>query len=1661
MRKRTLAITLILALCVSVVWYASPLTPTVASAKNRSGFTITPEKEDETGVALDSGFILTSLKDLTLDYVKNNVSMREGVLLNISQLSGGKYLLKPAEPLLQNKVYYIDINSVEGETVTFAFQTKRDFVVSGSLPADTSSNVPLDAGIELYFSYPDAKNIDKYFEITPRVSGRFESNGYTSVFIPDNKLEPGTIYTVTVKKGLTAANGLVTLKNDYVFQFETSLDQKSTADPYPGYLSISDNWIEFGTAEKPTISFSIYLNQNPESVDVNLTVYQFKTIDDFIKSIREKEKAPSWAPYALSKSKIETSGLKKVLEFTQNFNLSVWQSRYMMFPETLPHGYYLIEMSCDDLNAQAFLQISDVSAYTISDKDNTLFWLNDIKTGKAVNSAEIYDYTNKNSAKTDKDGLAKLSAATLKEDSQTAELLLYKVKTSSGQESLINAGYLYYSESDSVYYNTGLNWRYFQTDRSLYKPSDTVEFWGFVKSRIDGSSPSKVTVELSKGGFYYPMRMASSIIMPPMSNVLETISLDTQAGFFEGRMKLPVLDPGHYSLTVKDGDKVISSTYINVENYIKPQYKLEITSNKNAVFTGERITFEIKASFFDGTPVSNIPLRYNIYGYDSAEEGKGVTDANGILKVVYTPTYNNNMQGQCHYTLNASAEFPETGNIYEYHTFKVFANDITFDARGEINEKQGTVTVNVNKVEPDTLNDEDLTNDDYKGKPVNNHKVSVKIVQIVWERIERGTEYDAINKVVRKIYEYREKRITVSEGTTMTDREGVATFNFNADPDQEGYYVAEITAKDNKGRSLKGDVWIYNTSSTTGFKYPSVYEYYTLKTDKDSYKANETVNVEVLKNNEEPVKDLRTLFVQARNGIQGYTVENQPQLSQTFPEYFAPNYYLEGVMFNGKGYIKTRANIPYDYSEKEIKLEIYPDKDSYKPGDNMTIYVKASDINGKPVSAKVNISMVDEALLKLSGHHIEPLSELYSWIGDGIVRSIDNRRSARGGVVLDDGAISESSLQAPVPSPAPMDPSIENKSDMGVGSAGSSRVRSEFKDTALFKTVTLDENGLGSYTFKLPDNITSFSLAAAAVSTDLYAGSQVQSAKVSMPFFINDALSLDYLEGDKPFIGLTAYGEELKENQKVDFEVTVKELPEFKKKVSARAFERVNIELPALEEGTYTITMRAVSNSGREDALSRTINVYSSYRTIENSVIRKLTANMEIPAGKSGITTLIFTDAGRGSLINSLHSLAWQYGNRLDQKLTTNFARKLLKEIINNDQYNIEPIEVEPSDYRNSDGGYGILPYAETDLKFSALVTPLLKDITDTSSLKMYFYNELASNKGVQPPALFALAELGEPVLVEINKAATIENLSLEDYLFIGLAYEAIGDYTKAAEIYNNRVSPSLERKDPYIRAKVNNGNIDASYSQTALAAVLASKIDSPDAPKLYQYAENNYSKTLYTGIEKVLYLADRMTKLNDAEASFEYSLNGTVNNVDLSNGLCEVVKVPSVNIGRLNIRNVKGDVNVLSLFTAPYTDKVNNEPGITITRKYYNAATGKETTRFKANDIVRVEITYNIGRTAIDNTYEISDYAPAGLKPLFNPWNHGFRDMFSCWYRQFEGQKVTFVVGKNVIDPKPLVYYARIASPGEYTAEGTVAQGSMVKTSIATIENTKIVIEP
>jgi len=90
-------------------------------------------------------------------------------------------------------------------------------------------------------------------------------------------------------------------------------------------------------------------------------------------------------------------------------------------------------------------------------------------------------------------------------------------------------------------------WKYLYLDRTLYKPDDTVFFWGILKPRTENAKDlDKVTAVLSAGGW----RERSDI---------ESIDVTLDGMSFTGSVKLPNLTPGYYYLEIRAGDKTLTS----------------------------------------------------------------------------------------------------------------------------------------------------------------------------------------------------------------------------------------------------------------------------------------------------------------------------------------------------------------------------------------------------------------------------------------------------------------------------------------------------------------------------------------------------------------------------------------------------------------------------------------------------------------------------------------------------------------------------------------------------------------------------------------------------------------------------------------------------------------------------------------------------------------------------------------------------------------------------------------------------------------------------------------------------------------------------------------------------------------------------------------------
>jgi len=163
--KKTIAIILALSLATAVFWAANQ--PTAVYAEEyRNGFLLTPVSFDATGIYTDTDFILKTQNDYTSDQINEMLRLIGDNPLKITESKNNEFIITPEEEFEPNSLVRFVITTPENETVSWTFQTRRDFTVLGALPAHQSSYVPVNSGIEIYFSHPGFANPEKYFEIS-------------------------------------------------------------------------------------------------------------------------------------------------------------------------------------------------------------------------------------------------------------------------------------------------------------------------------------------------------------------------------------------------------------------------------------------------------------------------------------------------------------------------------------------------------------------------------------------------------------------------------------------------------------------------------------------------------------------------------------------------------------------------------------------------------------------------------------------------------------------------------------------------------------------------------------------------------------------------------------------------------------------------------------------------------------------------------------------------------------------------------------------------------------------------------------------------------------------------------------------------------------------------------------------------------------------------------------------------------------------------------------------------------------------------------------------------------------------------------------------------------------------------------------------------------
>lgn len=533
-------------------------------------------------------------------------------------------------------------------------------------------------------------------------------------------------------------------------------------------------------------------------------------------------------------------------------------------------------------------------------------------------------------------------------------------------------------------YGSGSYRTFFETDRPVYRIGQSINFKG-------------ATRKVTPTGLANPQvgTTVQVTVSDPQGNTLRDLTMHTDAaGTFKGQLQASEISKtGPYNFQLMYPDNQAEAFTLTVEQYRKPDFKIDVVPERRRFSRGEKVRFNIQANYYFGAPLKNAKVKYHINSYPDIECKERLKENRtadggffsgwvrdqrfhpygGDVSFDKVGELSTDATGKAVLEFDAPKEELRFDNPYSADylddTFNVSVETTdlsskTFTAEGAVPVTHGDFTVIIDSPRSVLKSGEDIIAKvkavDYQQNPVKSQKVNVTLSR--W-KYEQNT-FVSTEKA---------KRIIVStvEATTDDKGEALVTFQSNKDFDSTYYYL-NAEALDGKN-NLVGDVTSVLYQSDSGNWYydrSQEQEQYGISLDKDVYQPGDTVRAVI----RAPVQQGKEAYVLAT--VEGASLRQYKQLRMTGPitvvEFpidptYMPNAYICAslVMDNHKPY-NIEQVVRVSPTNNFVTVTLKTDKERYHPGESVKYTVSAKNKQGAPVSGmQLCASVVDEGMFSV------------------------------------------------------------------------------------------------------------------------------------------------------------------------------------------------------------------------------------------------------------------------------------------------------------------------------------------------------------------------------------------------------------------------------------------------------------------------------------------------------------------------------------------------------------------------------------------------------------------------------------------------------------------------------------------------------------------------
>jgi len=971
-------------------------------------------------------------------------------------------------------------------------------------------------------------------------------------------------------------------------------------------------------------------------------------------------------------AKVGKAGRRELQEWTATYTYeknNYWRNESVKVPST-ESGVYLVQGEHDGVVMSVTLFVSQYGLTTKSSAGKLLCFAQDRATSKPVEGMTVRTLHSEKplTGVTDANGLF------VSENFKGGVVIGVK-----GSELVTTESYYGGDQGEHPLI-------YVTTDRPIYRPNHTVEFQVVHRTEMG----QKLLV---KPGAKFIVEIRD----PKGNKVYEKLHTVGDFGSTSGRLVLgdePSL--GEYTILTREekedvnlhqwnwqwmgrwGNQTWNGVRFRVDEYRKPEYKVDVTFKKKTVLQGDDVEATVDAKYYFGSPVTDAEISFTVtrrgywytwrcwdFYYDWYTEDENGDD----------PIYEGRGKrgGRVHrdygeQVLQGTGKTNAEGKFVVKFTSQKWDYDAVYDLHAQVTDLSRRVVEGGGSCK--------ATRAEF-GLAMSLNKYVYKPGDRINARVRATTADDKVvadQKITVKGYDRSWKNgnhtdTFLFEGTSKTDENGVADFNFS--PDRDGGYLWLVAeAEDRKGNKvttqhwvwLCGDSWYGDAVNLNGLD---------LILDKKTYEVGDTAKVLVTSQ----FKNVTFLFtVEGKEihqhqvvALKGHTKIIEFKIDQP---YFAPNVYITVSAIKENQYIQKQKMIVVNPSEKFVKVEIKPDKSQYRPRNKARYEIVTTGADGKPVAAEVAFGVVDDSIYALQEEYAPDIRKHFIHRRGIEVATSTSLQYYDHGTADEKRKESKDELNAapgaaaPVAERAasgkPMAKALADRDGFGGGKGGAAayaatEIRSNFADTMVWRTVTTDASGRTVVEVDIPDNLTTWRATARAFTADSRFGQQTGSVvsrkemivRLETPRFFtqNDetvvsAIVHNYLEGEKEVkIELTAEGIEVAGEK------------EMLVKVASEGQKRIDWKSTIKAAGCAKITVKALSDLD-SDAMQLTIPVLAhgamKWDSRAGVVGDKVTEKIVIPQGavKGGTELLVCVSPTHAAMVlDALEYLAgYPYG---------------------------------------------------------------------------------------------------------------------------------------------------------------------------------------------------------------------------------------------------------------------------------------------------------------------------------------------------------------------------------------------------------------------------------